>query len=175
MPRKRKLNAKSTDRADQRRRAEAYKKDSSELAPLSSRVPAYMKGTPAGDAWRSIVPILRKSQTIRQADVKTVEALCTSYMIYRDAFESIQKDGIQQKIYKTMQNAMGEKIGTDFVGFKKNPAVTTMDSAINRIRQLSSDLGLTPTARASLLSLPTNKDDKDAPSLADLMSQKVGF
>ena len=175
MARKRKINTDEADRADQRRRAKHVEDETAGMEPLNAKAPAYMKGTVAEELWNSIVPILRQSKTIKEADAKTVEALCTAYMLYREAFKQIQENGIQQKICRTLQDSTGEKIGSDFIGYKKNPAVTTMDSAINRIRQLSSDLGLTPTARATLLSLPDANKDDQAPSLADILNGKSDF
>lgn len=175
MPRKRKINVKSTDRADQRARAQELQKKTDNLAPLQSTPPRYMRKTEAGRVWRSVVPILQQSKTIKEADVRTVEALCTAYMLYREAFKSIQDVGIQTPIYKTVQDQMGQEIGQDFVGYKKNPAVTTMDAAINRIRQLSSDLGLTPTARAALLSLPDSNKQDNSPTLSDILNGDSDF
>ena len=81
----------------------------------------------------------------------------------------------QTPIYKSVQNNRGEIIDRDFVGFKKNPAVSTMDAAIRQIRSLSSELGLTPTSRASLLSLTTDDEDDDGPILADVLGSGDDF
>ena len=99
-----------------------------------------------------------------------MEALCSAIALYRLGFDDVQENGIQTPIYKSVQNNRGEIIDRDFVGFKKNPAVSTMDAAIRQIRSLSSELGLTPTSRASLLSLTADNDDDDGPSLADVLS-----
>lgn len=170
MPRKMKVTKSPDNKAYQNRRTEMVEKATEDLQPLQTSPPNYMKGTIAGRAWQRITPILRQSTIIKNADRSTVEALCTSISLYRLSFDDIQQNGIQTPIYKTLQNSRGEAIGQDFVGFKKNPAVTTMDAAIRQIRSLSSELGLTPTSRASLLSLTADNDDDDGPSLADVLS-----
>lgn len=170
MPRKMKVTKSPDNKAYQNRRTEMVEKATEDLQPLQTSPPNYMKGTIAGRAWQRITPILRQSTIIKNADRSTVEALCSAIALYRLGFDDVQENGIQTPIYKSVQNNRGEIIDRDFVGFKKNPAVSTMDAAIRQIRSLSSELGLTPTSRASLLSLTADNDDDDGPSLADVLS-----
>ena len=133
------------NKAYQNRRTEMVEKATEDLEPLQTSPPSYMKGTIAGRAWQRITPILRQSTIIKNADRSTVEAHCSAIALYRLGFDDVQENGIQTPIYKSVQNNRGEIIDRDFVGFKKNPAVSTMDAAIRQIRSLSSELGLTPT------------------------------
>ena len=127
-------------------------------------------GPIAAACWRKIVPYLESTERVQRIDAGMVEQYCTQYEIYRQAYADVQENGIQTPIYKSVQNNRGEIIDRDFVGFKKNPAVSTMDAAIRQIRSLSSELGLTPTSRASLLSLTADDEGDDGPSLADMLS-----
>ena len=151
MPRKMKVTRSPDNKAYQNRRTEMVEKATEDLQPLQMSPPNYMKGTIAGRAWQRITPILRQSTIIKNADRSTVEALCSAIALYRIGFDDVQENGIQTPIYKSVQNNRGEIIDRDFIGFKKNPAVSTMDAAIRQIRSLSSELGLTPTSRAALL------------------------
>lgn len=170
MPRKMKVTKSDKNHTYQNRRTEMVEKATEDLQPLQTSPPKYMRGTIAGRAWQRITPILRQSTIIKNADRSTVEALCSAIALYRLGFDDVQENGIQTPIYKSVQNNRGEIIDQDFVGFKKNPAVSTMDAAIRQIRSLSAELGLTPTSRASLLSLTADDDDDDGPTLADVLS-----
>ena len=106
----------------------------------------------------SHVPVLNAQSSVNRIDANLVEMYCSQYGIYRDAYQSIQKDGIQSPIYKTVQNSMGDKIGTDFVGFKRNPATTIYNDALKQLTAVGSELGLSPKSRADLMNLGSGDD-----------------
>ncbi|QBX17990.1 terminase small subunit [Streptococcus phage Javan392] len=97
---------------------------------------------------------------------------CTNYEIYRQAYADIQDNGIQTAIYKSVQNQMGDKIGEDFVGFKKNPAVDIMKNANTQLTSIGTALGLSPKARQELLAIAS--EDKNEKSTAELMKEFLG-
>lgn len=107
---------------------------------------------------------------IKNVDLTTIIMLVTQIEVFQTAYKNVEKNGIQRPIYKTVQNAMGEAIGHDYVGDKKNPAVTTMDAAIRQIRGLCGDLGLTPASRAKLIELAANDDQDDDMSLKQMLT-----
>lgn len=127
-------------------------------------------------AYSVIVKQLNQSDLIKQIDIHLVIELCKQIQISRTAYEDIYKpdqnghvNGIQTAIYKPVQDSSGQILQTEFVGFKRNPAVDTLDKATKNIRSLSSELGMSPSSRASLLDLIKSDDSSDV-SAADVMS-----
>lgn len=160
-----KLTNNRSDRKDQRQRTNNLIKATKQLPPLQKTAPRYLKGT-ARTAWSRIVPQLQKTDYIKTADKSIVEALCVQIAIYREAYNEVVKDGIQQAIYRAIQDNKGDIIENEFVGFRKNPAVQTLDSATAKIKSLSDALGMTPTSRAQLLNVTDDK--QDAPSMEEM-------
>jgi len=169
VPQKIKIKKAENNHAYQNRRIEKTKEKTKNLPKLQTVKPKLIKGTGAGKIWDRISPYLRKSDMVKNADLTTIVMLCTEIEIYQRAYKNILDKDIQQPIYRTVQDASGKKIGTDYCGDKKNPAVNTMDAAIRQIRGLCSDLGLTPASRAKLISLATDDED-GGPSLDELLN-----
>lgn len=128
---------------------------------LPTKPPAFFD-TYAKGMWAVLVPYLSTHSGVKSIDQNLVEMYCTQYGIYRRAYASIKKDGIQSKIYKTVQNSAGEKIGTDFVGFKRNPSTSVYNDALKQLTTLGAQLGLSPKSRAELATLAGPKDSKNA-------------
>jgi len=131
-------------------------------AQLSTTPPDYLQGI-ARDMWAAIVPILNKQQLdVTQLDSSIVEAFCINYQSMRDAYENVAENGQAQKAYKTtLSPVTGEIVATDFVGYKRNPATQILDSATSRLKQLGSELGLTPTSRQELIKAAPGDGDKN--------------
>ncbi|WP_461241100.1 phage terminase small subunit P27 family [Paucilactobacillus sp. N302-9] len=172
MARQVKLTDDKNDPKYQRERTNDLKKVNENIDELRTSPPKILKGT-ARYVWRRIVPLLKQMGYVRATDRDTIELLCMNVEMYHRAYKSIEEDGIQQPIYRSLQNSAGEKIGTDFVGYKKNPAVQTLDSATAKIKSLSETLGLTPASRAQLLTLVD--DSEDSESLSDILNKKGDF
>lgn len=129
---------------------------------LSLTPPDYL-GRQAKVTWRKIVPFLEQQSNVKRPDSGLVEMYATQYEIYRNSYKHIQENGEVQPIYKTVQNAAGEKIGTDFIGYKRNPMTSIYDSAIKSLAKIGSELGLSPKSRAELMTIiPEKKPDKTA-------------
>ncbi|AUT06227.1 hypothetical protein SPSF3K_01502 [Streptococcus parauberis] len=133
--------------------------------------PDYL-GRLSGECYRKVVPFLDATNKVDRIDVHLVEMYCTNYEIYRQAYADIQDNGIQTAIYKSVQNQMGDKIGEDFVGFKKNPAVDIMKNANTQLTSIGTALGLSPKARQELLAIAS--EDKNEKSTAELMKEFLG-
>ena len=86
---------------------------------LPSDPPNYL-GKVASEVWRKIVPFLESTEKVERIDAHLIEMYCTNYEIYRNSYDDIKENKIQTPIYKTVQNAAGEAIGQDFIGYKKN-------------------------------------------------------
>lgn len=127
-----------------------------------SRTPPSYLGVLAKECWRKIVPFLEATGRVERVDTSLVEQYCTQYEIYRVAYEDIKENGIQTPMYKTLQDQMGEIIGKDFTGYKKNPAVMTLKDANNQLTMVGGQLGLSPKARQELMSIATKSDAKSA-------------
>ncbi|WP_283582915.1 phage terminase small subunit P27 family [Limosilactobacillus difficilis] len=130
---------------------------------LPSKPPEYL-GKLAQQTWRKIVPYLESTSRVQRIDASLVEQYCTEYELYRIAYADISKNGIQDKLFRSVQNSAGEIIGKDFVGVRKNPAVTTMNDALKQLKAIGSQLGLSPKARQDLMKIASSKKGK---SVAD--------
>lgn len=171
MPRKTKTTATKKDTKEKRSQVINAQKAQQNLKPLPLDPPLYMQDTVAGKAWRRLVPMLNDLGTAKLDDYMTVEALCSAYMLYSEAFDSIKEKGQSWGIYKTPISPTG-KMGTpELVKTEKNPAVATITTAMARIRSFSADLGLSPASRNDLLSENSaDGDKKSVPGLDELLS-----
>lgn len=125
---------------------------------LPANPPAYL-GTLAKSCWRKVIPYLESTSRVERIDTALVEQYCTEYELYRIAYEDVGKNGIQSKLFKSVQNSAGEIIGKDFTGFRRNPAVSTMNDALKQLKAIGSQLGLSPKARQELMQIASQKKD----------------
>lgn len=116
----------------------------------------------ARECWRKIVPFLENTGKIQRIDSSLVELYCVQYGIYREAYEDIQKNKIQTKVFRSLQDNLGKIVGKDFAGYKKNPAVGTMNDAISIMNKVGSELGLSPKSRAELFKIVKSQNKKSA-------------
>ena len=126
--------------------------------------PPHYLGTLACSCWRKIVPFLESTGRVQRIDVGLVEQYCANYEIYRNAYEDINENGIQVKIFHSLQDSTGKIIGKDFVGFRKNPAVATMKDAINQLNSIGIQLGLSPKSRQELMQIASHEKKDDTMS-----------
>lgn len=126
--------------------------------------PPHYLGTLASACWRKIVPFLESTGRVERIDVGLVEQYCANYEIYRNAYQDIQDNGIQAKIFTSLQDSTGKIVGKDFAGFRKNPAVATMKDAVNQLNSLGVQLGLTPKSRQELMQIASHKKKDDTMS-----------
>lgn len=134
---------------------------------LPKDAPKYL-GAQAAIVWRKIVPFLESTNRVQRIDASLVEQYCTQYEIYRIAYDDVKENGIQTKLFKSLQNSAGKIIGKDFTGFRKNPAVATMKDAISQLNAIGRQLGLTPLGRQELMELANSKKEK---STAELLKE----
>ena len=123
--------------------------------------PPHYLGTLASACWRKIVPFLEATGRVERIDIGLVEQYCANYEIYRNAYQDIQENGIQAKIFSSLQDSTGAVIGKDFVGFRKNPAVATMKDALNQLNSVGVQLGLSPKGRQELMRIASHKKKDD--------------
>lgn len=130
---------------------------------LPSTPPHYL-GTLASACWRKIVPFLESTGRVERIDVGLVEQYCANYEIYRTAYQDIQDNGIQAKIFTSLQDSSGKIVGKDFTGFRKNPAVATMKDALSQLNSVGIQLGLSPKGRQELMQIADHKKKDDTMS-----------
>ena len=122
--------------------------------------PPHYLGALASACWRKIVPFLESTGRVDRIDVGLIEQYCANYEIYRNAYDDIRQNGIQAKIFSSLQDSSGKIVGKDFVGFRKNPAVATMKDAVNQLNSIGVQLGLTPKGRQELMQIVSHKKEK---------------
>ena len=178
--RKAKLTVKKTDRKYQRDRTKALQKHDQGLQNLQATPPNGLVGV-ARDAYEKIVQQFNTDGYIKQLDIQIVVNLCRQIQVAHEAYIELfvgrknhGPEGIQTPIYKAVQGPNGEVKEHLFMGYKKNPAVTVLDSATAKIKSLSEALGMTPASRATLLDM-TKGDADDDVGVDDVMGSNVDF
>ena len=151
-------------------RREPFYKQNDRFLPLDP--PNYL-GTVARKVWTKIIPYLKVTEKVERIDTFLVETYCTTYEIYKKAYEDVKENGIQTEIIKVIQRpGTGEVIGEQSMGFKKNPAVATMKDAVETLNKTGIQLGLTPKGRAELMEIANeNKEEK---STVEMMKEFLG-
>lgn len=139
---------------------------------LPTDPPNYL-GTVARETWRKIIPFLEATEKVERIDTFLVETYCTNYEIYKKAYEDVKENGIQTEIKKLIQaQGSGEILGEQSMGFRKNPAVSTMKDATETLNKIGIQLGLTPKGRAELAEIAGSQADNK--SLGDMMKEFLG-
>lgn len=105
----------------------------------------------AGKAeWNRVCPILvNERRTLTVADLPTLESYCAAVGQVQEASRILEKEGLTF---------------TGPTGPKKHPAASLRHDAMTQVRQLGSELGLTPVSR----SRPAMRDDNGSEDTSDL-------
>lgn len=172
--RKAKVTTDKKDRKYQRERTKNLQQHDATMAKLPLAPPPELVDV-ARDAYIKIAKDLNSQGLIKAIDSAVVIALCKQIQINRSAYEHLfvgignnGPEGIQTPVYKAVQGPDGTIKEHLFLGYKKNPAVQTLDSSTAKIKSLCETLGMTPSSRASLLDL-TKPDSDDSQSIADVL------
>ena len=165
LARKPKITTDKHARADQRRRTEQLIDQTKDVDDLKMTPPSYFSDL-ASMVWKTVIPVLKKMETVKQTDSAIVEAFCINYEQMVTAYKDIQEHGQVQGIWKTVVLPTGEVLEDekgnprkDFQGFKRNPSTQILDAATAKLKALASELGLTPTSRASLINMLVDKTE----------------
>jgi len=145
VPRQAKLTTKPDDEAYQRKRTEKLKKANESLSKLPERAPSYFTGT-SKTIYSLLVKELNKTGYVSRIDKATFEAFCLQYQVMRESYDAIKEYGV---IY----NNDGK--------LTKNPATATFTDASAKLKSLGSELGLSPSSRATLIELAQSDDDSE--------------
>lgn len=118
-------------------RVNAAEAEAPELVSLS---PPMELDTVAREAWEHFAPMLFRMKLLTEADVLSFAALCTSWSTYRQATETVQREGT------LTLGSRGQMV--------RNPAALVAKDALGDYMRLATEFGLTPSSRARIV-LPT--------------------
>jgi P27 family predicted phage terminase small subunit len=104
--------------------------------------------------WRRVAPVLGKLGVLTTIDRGMLAAYCQAWSDYKATVQAVRKDG---KTFVTGQGYVA-----------KNPMVTIMNEAFDRMNKSAQGFGLTPSARTRL---ETPKSAEDENPVAALMAQ----
>lgn len=98
--------------------------------------------------WKRVAPELHRLGILTSVDHAVLEGYCVSYSMFvraaREIGESFVYDFIEGKSFKLKRT--------------KKPEVSIVRDALNQIRLLCAEFGLTPSSRGRM-SMPSEKDD----------------
>lgn len=167
--RPRKLSPNDNDIKSERKFAEDLKVYTKDLEPIATNPPDELHG--AGRyMWTYLIPEIKKMDQLKKVDRSTMESYCEQFTIYREAMKDVNEHGISTAIYKTVMNQVTGEKTTDFVGYKKNPAVSIISDATRNMKALASELGFTPQSRAAIMQIMKDTDKETDETLADILN-----
>jgi P27 family predicted phage terminase small subunit len=108
------------------------------VAPVGApEVPAMVAGDPVAlEEWRRMVPILMNMSMLTQADGAALGLYCLSYSRFRQAHEQLAKEGL---------------VVVSLTGVEKpSPLLAVEARAVDTMRKLLSEFGLSPSSRSSI-------------------------
>ena len=138
---------------------------------MPARPPEHL-GKIASAMWRKVAPFLEAKAPVTRVDAGLVELYCTQYEIYRKAYQSIIDDGIQTKIFDSLQDSTGAIVGKDFVGYKRNPATQVYNDSLKQLNAVGEQLGLSPKGRAEMAKI--KPPDEGKTDIAEQMKKFLG-
>lgn len=95
----------------------------------------------AKEQWDALLPELDEVGLLTKIDVSAYTALCEAWALLKQASQALQKDGI------VLLDKDGNLIRT-------NPTVRVIKAAMDTIRALSAEFGLTPSSRSKVTVTP---------------------
>ena len=102
----------------------------------------------AREEWARLAPPLITIGLLTEADVQAFGGYCQSVSDYIQACRKVEKYGVVHT------NGKG-----DNKQIYKSPFVTMRDKALENLRRMGQEFGLTPSSRAGLSVQPANDDD----------------
>jgi len=103
----------------------------------------------AKHAWRYIAPLLDGMGVVTVADKMAIELMCDAYSEYRDARDTVRREGA----YYETESGNGSTMK------RLHPAVNHSADAWRRVRLMAIEYGLTAAARSKLSVTPEKTDD----------------
>jgi P27 family predicted phage terminase small subunit len=97
-------------------------------------------------AWARMVPLLTEMRVLTAADLDLLGGYCAAFARWSDAEKHIAEDG------PVVKAPSGYPI--------QNPYLAVANKALDQMRQIGGDFGLTPSARTRLVAAPKEKEKK---------------
>ncbi|MGH7936119.1 MAG: phage terminase small subunit P27 family [Chthoniobacterales bacterium] len=112
----------------------------------------------AAAEWKRIVPELQILVVLATVDRAALAAYCHAFARWFEAEREVKRLGI---VVEEPILIMGE--ATDFVRYKKNPAVTISEGAMKIMKSFLVEFGMTPSSRSRVrIEKPADDDPMDA-------------
>lgn len=115
----------------------------------------------AKEYYRFIVNEMEVSGILANLDIPVLSLTCETMAIIRNAEEDINENGL----FEYSEDRYGNTVK------KKNPAIDIRDKYTSQVKSLLVQLGMTPSARASLASLNIQKEEQEKDPLAQLLKK----
>lgn len=148
-----KLTDDKNARYEQRVQTKELVENSKDLDSLQLSAPSYLKGK-ARYCYERLAKQLVESKFIKQLDKELLESLSINYELQQNAYADV--------------NANGATYVADNGMVKKNPSIDIVDKATKNIKSLCTELGMSPTSRANILSNLKEDENKNAPSIDEM-------
>lgn len=108
--------------------------------------PEYLDGL-AAKCWDRLAPKLHPVGLLKFVDADALAAYCVAYADWREAARDVKKNG------QTVDGVMGVQV--------VNPAFRNMQTSLDQMQKLMKQFGLSPAARAALMSGIDSKKPAD--------------
>jgi P27 family predicted phage terminase small subunit len=115
-----------------------------QAAPLTDGAPPYWMDTRARDVWEAVIAELDGMGVLRQVDLYIVAAFVSAFRTYEEAAQVVAGSGT------LVEGANGNLV--------RNPAVAVQRDAMNMIRLMGRELGMSPAARTMMATRPQADD-----------------
>jgi|ERR1019366_2112221 P27 family predicted phage terminase small subunit len=103
--------------------------------------------------WNAIVPQLVALGILGEVEHAAVSGYCLAFAAVAEAKAEIERLGL------VITAEVQDKDGNFHVtGARKNPACTVLDAALKQLRAFSSELGLSPSSRSKIQTLPAKSE-----------------
>ncbi|HEX7119405.1 MAG TPA: phage terminase small subunit P27 family [Longimicrobiales bacterium] len=113
-------------------------------AQTTPEMPTWMRGE-ARKEWKRIVPELDALGLLAKVDLAVLAMYCAAWGRYCEAEKKLKRHGM------TMVSPSGYE--------QKSPFLTIADKALDQVRRLATELGLSPAARNRVVAEPKEDDD----------------
>lgn len=128
--------------AEEREARQKAENEMQKLDPLPDKPPAYLPAF-GKKLWKTVVPQIKRLESIKQLDQSTLEQMCVFYDCWIRAVKDVKDNGFS-------------------IDGKKSPAYNVLSDSSQQMRKCSELLGLTFDSRMRLM-LPDNYDQDEDP------------
>lgn len=136
-----------------------FVEENKKMDELPDKAPSKLKGA-AAKCWEIVVPQLKRGQAVKRLDETLVESLCINYQLMSDSYEMLRDNG--------------SYFVDDKGNLKASPAIGGLDKATKSLKALCRELGMSPSARASLIELAKPQESAETKTTVDDLTKQFG-